>query len=302
MAGAARVAGGDLSERVRVQGDTELRELGEAFNRMVFQLEERNAEIRKWNEELQARVEERTKELRAAQKQLIRSEKLAAVSSLAAGMAHEINNPLTAVVGLTQVMLKGMKEDDPGYESLKGVEQQAQRIARIVMTLTDLDSTKPFAGHTRVRLHEVAEEALRLMEGQIEKAQVQVEPILNLVPTISGNSSELRQALLHLFQNAVNAMPEGGELRVEIKTIEDGKLVRLRVSDTGVGIPKEEIDRVFEPFYGRKEKWDSVGLGLSQVHRIVEDHQGRIEVESEVGEGTTVTVIFPVSAAGAHLV
>lgn len=295
-AGAEILAKGDLSHRIDVKGRDELADLAGTFNHM-------SAEIEAWNRELQDRVDARTAELKDAQQQLLQSQKIAAVSSLAAGVAHEINNPLTGVLGLTQVLkMQASKQDAATLQTLTTIETEAKRIRDIVQTLQSFSSEFTGEGYVELEVASIADGALALITTKIENKGVEVlRNYAAETPRVRGNDAQLRQAVLHVLDNAVAATAEGGRITVSTRSVEGGAAV-LEVADTGRGIDPEKLARIFEPFFTTKQDWEGRGLGLTVAYRVFEDHGGSIEVDSEVRVGTTVTIRLPAAAGGAHLV
>jgi signal transduction histidine kinase len=303
--GARELAGGNLGYRVAVTGRDELGGLALAFNRMSEEIAQRNAEIEAFNAELQARVDERTRQLREAEQQLLRSQKLAAVSSLAAGVAHEINNPLTGVLGIAQLLKAQAGDDAAGSKrvSLLGqIETEAKRIRDIVQSMLSLSEEEAGKGFVEVDLAPIVSEALAVVAGQLSSAGVElVQDLPDSAPAIRGNGAQLLQLFAHLLSNAIGAMKSSGKLTVCVRSVA-GELLEATVTDTGHGIPPEHLDRVFEPFFTTKQQWQRRGLGLAVAYRIVEQHNGKISIHSEVDVGTTVTVTIPIARGGAHLV
>ena len=302
--GALKFAGGRFGYRLPVHGTDELGRLSETFNKMGAEIEKRDAELRGWNEELQQRVEERTHELKVAQEQLLQSKKIAAVTALGAGVAHEINNPLTSVIGLTQVLKAKMRKE--GREAEAGLlaqsEREALRIKDIVKTLASFAETYSGPGFRNVNLNDVVESALKLVEEELLQDGIRtVRRYAEPLPWVQGNPEQLQQVLLNLVSNSRTAMKEGGELTLSTSVIED-KLVKIAITDTGRGIAPDIIDKIFEPFFTTKDDWRGEGLGLTVAYRLVEQHRGRIEAASEVNRGTTMTITLPVASRGAHLV
>jgi len=276
--------------------------MGAELQKSLRQIEAQNRELERWNLELQKRVEERTRELKEAQDQLLMSQKLAAVGELGAGVAHEINNPLAGVLGLTQLLLLKMSPEDPAHESLKAVEKEALRMREIVQNLLRFSQTANGGTFTPLSLNRICDEALRMVESQILAQGIEIERAYDPeLPRISGDASQLQLCLLHIITNAKTAMPRGGRLTLRTDHL-DRKVVRIRIVDTGRGIPKEHIEKIFEPFFTTKDEWSGKGLGLSVAYRIVTDHFGKIAVESEPGKGTAFTLSFPAHAEKTHLV
>jgi signal transduction histidine kinase len=298
---AAAIAAGDYGTPVEAHGRDEIAELGRAFGRMTAELRRRDEEIRGWNRELQARVEERTAELKTAQDQILRTRRLAALGSLGAGIAHELNNPMTAITGYLAILKKELGPASPQGALIANAQEQATRVARVIEDLRSFADQERAAQGQRFSLVRPVRAALDLYEDRLRAAGIEVkaryeEPL----PDTQGNPVQLQQVVAHLVENALNAMPEGGRLDVSVGSI-DGDALRLRIADTGKGIPSQLRERIFDPFFTTKDQAGRVGLGLSVSHSIVEAHRGKILVESEEGAGSAITVLLPVAAA-AHLV
>jgi PAS domain S-box-containing protein len=234
------------------------------------------------------------KELQKAQAQLVQSAKMAAVGELAAGVAHELNNPLTSVLGFAQVLMRSISPDDPGYENLVTIAQEALRARDIVRDLL-VFSQQTASTQELADVNEVIRNTLSLIRRQFETSGVAVqENLADDLPTLFLATGRIKQVFLNLFTNALQAMPNGGRLMVSSRLVEDEVLVRI--ADTGSGIPEEHLSRIFEPFFTTKPVGQGTGLGLSVSLGIVQEHGGRIEVESLPGEGSTVGVWLPVTA------
>lgn len=227
--------------------------------------------------------------------QLLRSEKLSSVGVLAAGVAHEINNPLTTILGYAKLLLEGRAEQDVDRPALELVAEEAQRVQLIVRSL--LDFSRQESGEKRpVALAELLERTLTLVAPDLRKRRVTIERELDKnIPLVLADARRIEQVFVNLLTNAGHAMPEGG--RLTVRTGQLGSIAPPRAyaefSDTGKGIAKRDIARVFDPFFTTKEPGKGTGLGLSVSHRIVTDHSGKIEVESEEGVGTTFRVSLP---------
>jgi len=250
------------------------------------------SEVKAFNEELEERIKKRTGELRRAQAQLIQSEKLASVGELAAGVAHEINNPLGVILGFAQVILRKLPEDDPLRQPLTSIEREGLRCKKIIQGLLD------FSRHTMptfqpVNLNEVVDSACDLFEYQITVNNVRMtKGLAPNMPEIRADANQLQQVFSNLIINAYHAMPKGGELRITTRAV--GDRVQAIFADTGVGIAPENLKRIFDPFFTTKQVGKGTGLGLSVSHGIIESHGGKIEVDSQVGKGTTFVVSLPV--------
>jgi hypothetical protein len=225
---------------------------------------------------------------------LYQNEKLAALGTLAAGIAHEMNNPLGIMTTRIEVMLLEAEEQrlpPQVREDLQVLHRAGQRVARIAASLRSF--ARQSAGDRQsVELATIVNEALLLMTKPLAADNIQVRTTLDrTLPPIVGDVTALHQVLMNLLTNAREAMPEGGEIAIETTGAERSGWVRLRVTDTGTGIAPEEISKVFDPFYTTKRT--GTGLGLSVTYGIVQEHGGTIDVRSQVGLGTTFTVDFP---------
>lgn len=288
-------------DRIEVQSKDEIGDLARTFNQMVGEIERRDNEIRGWNVELQQRVEEKTKELNLAQDQLMESRKLAAVAELGAGAAHEINNPLGIVRGMTQIIAK-RTSDQPEIVGFTATMLDAcERIGAIVRQLHALSNPLSDELAERVDLNEVLEIVTQDRSADLESHGVEANLDLaqGLAP-IRGNGALLRELIEELIQNATTAMPNGGKLLLGTSMVDEGA-VKLVCADSGCGIPKEALSRIFEPFFTTKSNWSGTGMGLAVAHRIVTDHAGSIRAESTVDIGTTFTLTFPALPVGTQL-
>ena len=300
-AGAEALARGDFDHRVRVDSRDEFGTLAETFNRMSAEIERQASEVQRWNAELQLRVDARTAELRDAQNELMQSRKLGAVAALGAGIAHEINNPLTGVLGMTQILLGRREQLDPRTANqLATIEREALRIRDIVERMSSL-ARESVGDAVRVDLVRLVGAVADANAGKLATARVEVERILPAgLPGVLGNAHQLAHVVTQLVDNSIKAMPRGGRLKLTVRSIE-GELVAIEITDTGRGIPPDMLDRIFEPFFTTKDDWRGVGLGLTLAHRIVEVHNGRLRASSQVGAGTTMTILLPAAGQGAHL-
>lgn len=238
------------------------------------------------------------------ERRLLHSQKMESLGTLAGGVAHDFNNILTAILGYSNLLLNEMRNDDRLLRYVKTIEKSAQRAADLTKQLLG------FARKGKVTVKDVNFNTICIDTAELTKKMLQknIEVILNLfsdLPAVEGDESQLSQVVMNLTVNARDAMPEGGKLTFSTRIASDEELKRLKlsnegksyvvveVSDTGIGIPPEIMPRIFEPFFSTKEKGKGTGLGLSMVYGIVHNHEGEIEVESEVGNGTTFRVYFP---------
>jgi signal transduction histidine kinase/DNA-binding response OmpR family regulator len=248
-----------------------------------------HAALQSYAQNLESMVETRTQELRAAQAQLVQTEKLAALGRLAAGMAHEVNNPLQPVLNCLETAIEDVENAQPvDLESLRVAESEVQRIKTIVSRL--LDFSRPSnEERVPVNLHELIHEVLTLTNKQLERMQVSVEARLSPVEPVMGSPTQLKQVLLNLVLNAMESMPGGGLITIETRADEKG--TAILVEDSGSGIDEETMAQIFEPFYSTKGT--GTGLGLSVSYGIIQGHGGCIEVESEPSKGSRFTVWLP---------
>ena len=307
--GSRQIAAGNLDVRLQVGVGDELGDLAATFNAMAESLDGARREILRqkdeivgWNQALETRVEDKTRELRQAQDLLVRSRSLAALGELGSGVAHEINNPLAGILGLAQLLLADLPGIHPARAMVKDIEEQALRIRRIVANLLRFAQRQAGEDFGPVDLARVMDDALELC-GPTDLARAGIEVVRKHaagVPPIRGSATQLQEAFIQLIQNARNAMPNGGKLTLE-SSVPDTNLVRASVSDTGQGIDPQHLPRIFDPFFTTKETWNGVGLGLSLVHKTIEGHGGAIQAQSEIGKGSTFSMTFPVFTGGPHL-
>jgi len=262
-------------------------------------------QLKALNEDLERRVRERTqrleertrelaaanKELRRAQQQIIRSGKLASIGQLAAGVAHEINNPVGVILGFAQILQRHIPPDDISTEPLATIERESMRCKRIVQNL--LDFARMGEPHLlQVDLHQTLEATCQLLEYQSSRGKMQlVKSYATDLPPVNGDPQQLQQVFVNIMLNAYQSMPQGG--RLEIKTWAKDNTVTVAFSDEGVGIPLKYMDRIFDPFFTTKEPGEGTGLGLSVSYGIVQRHGGSIDVESKEGKGATFTIRLP---------
>jgi signal transduction histidine kinase len=242
-----------------------------------------------------AKIRGQAREIEKAQKQLYQSSKLAAVGALAAGVAHEINNPATTILSLSSFWISqnGGKPVAVDPEDLREVMTQAQRIARITTSLLEFSHPQILEMKT-VPLDRVINLSLRLVDDLLTANRISVEKNFpREIIHVRGDEDSLVRALENLYRNAIDAMPEGGVLSLGVFW-EDRmrKRIRLEIADTGPGIQKDHVDRVFDPFFTTKEVGKGTGLGLSIVHGIIKEHQGTITIESQPGRGTKFAIVL----------
>jgi signal transduction histidine kinase/HAMP domain-containing protein len=244
------------------------------------------------NASLYSDLKAKMDELRTAQEQLVRSTKMAAIGELSANVAHEINNPLTSVLGYTTHLLKTLDLPESPRKILGMMEQETLRVRKIIRNLLDFARQRP-SWMQPEDIMVPLRETVALVQGLANSSSVTIsedypsEPVL-----VNMDHNEIKQVFINIANNALQAMPEGGELRIRLDTARENDVIVV-FSDTGAGIAPEHINRIFEPFFSTKENGDGTGLGLSISYRIVQNHGGRIEAESTAGSGTIFRVYLP---------
>ena len=303
--GTERLAAGDLGYQISVRSKDELGELASSFNDMSRQLQAEHNENVSWTHTLEERVEQKTHELKRAHEHALHTEKMASIGKMAAVLAHEINNPLSGILTYAKLLRKWtdreeMPRDERGRhrrqeicESLDLIASESRRCGDLVKNLLTFSRTTPM-NLQPTNVNQVVERSLRLVQHQLDLAGIQVQPQLDPdLPPVLCDAAQIEQVLLALVMNALDALPQGGNLWITTSFSRKPDQVRIVVRDDGCGIPPEILSRIFEPFLTTKEAGRGVGLGLAISHSILERHNGNIEVQSEVGCGTTFTVTVP---------
>jgi two-component system, NtrC family, sensor kinase len=308
--GTQRLASGELGYQIEVRSQDEIGELAQSFNEMSRQLQaERNQNLA-WTQTLEARVEQKTSELKRAHEHALHTEKMASVGKMAAVLAHEINNPLSGILTYSKLLRKWMdrdwspsairdsRSDDARHQEIRDaldlIASESRRCGELVKNLLTFSRATPM--HLQpADLNQVMERSLRLVQHQLDLAGIHVESQLDPdLPPVQCDAAQIEQVLLALIMNAIDAMPQGGNLWLSTSFDRDLAQIRIIVRDDGSGIPPEILPRIFEPFLTTKETGRGVGLGLAISRSILERHSGTIEVQSEPGRGTTFTLTLPV--------
>ncbi len=291
-----KIAQGDLRHRVALQGQDEIGLLARSFNRMTDELSLAHEDLTQWGRTLERRVEERTRELRDTQDQLVVSEKLASLGKIAAGVAHEINNPLTSILLNVHLLLERPGRDAAQAETLGLIADETTRCAGIVRGLLEFARQTPSQA-APADINDVVERTLLLLEKQASVRNIAIEKGLDRsLPPIEIDRNKIQQVFSNLAINACEAMPGGGTLTVASRMSRDGTHVEISFTDTGMGIARENIPRLFDPFFTTKSF--GTGLGLSVSYGIIRGRGGTIRVRSEVGKGTVFTVRIPLDDPG----
>ncbi len=293
------IAAGNFSKIIAVRSNDEIGELAKGFNQMAVSLTKSCDKLEQWTRELESRVQDRTKELQEAQTHLIQTEKLAATGKLAAGVAHEINNPIGIILNRIECLEMEAKEKNLNPEimnDLKVISAHAKRVSKIVGGLLAFSrEAARDSGLEQINVNNVLEKAVILFDRLALQKGVQIEKRFspNLSP-IMGDSQKLEQAMVNLIDNALDASTRGGRIIIESKKkFRNDYFIQIVVSDTGCGIPKENLGRIFDPFFTTKEVGKGTGLGLAVCYGIIKDHHGKIEVKSGAGRGAAFTITIP---------
>jgi len=306
--GTEHLSQGELGYQIEVQSHDEVGDLAHSFNGMSLQLRAANEEIVTWAKTLEDRVEQKTKELKRAHDHMLHVEKMASIGKMAAVVAHEVNNPLSGILTYAKLLRKwvasGQVEREKREEAMQCLEliaSESRRCGELVKNLLTLSRTAPMNVQS-TDLRTVIDRCLLLVRHPLELGGIQLH--LNLaedVPRVPCDPAQMEQVFLALIMNAIDAMPRGGNLWIETALSNDETEIKIQVRDDGAGIAPDVLAQIFEPFLTTKESGHGVGLGLAISRGIVERHHGRIEVESELGRGTTFTVTLPNQATDASL-
>ncbi|MCK4418876.1 GAF domain-containing protein [Candidatus Aerophobetes bacterium] len=284
----------NYSEEEHALLSTVAQEAAVAFEnaKLYGEIEEAKIKLQNWGEELERKIKEKTEELERSQALVLQSEKLAGLGQLAAGVAHEIRNPLgiiaTSMYYLNEILPEKRKEVKKHFHI---VESEIDRCQTIITNLLEFSRTSDKEVEP-VDVNALVNMTLSLVEKDLFGHDIRLIKKMETVPKIKANLDEMKQVFLNLILNATQAMPKGGELRIITST--HNNKVRIKVSDTGMGIFKENLDKIFNPFFTTKEPGEGTGLGLAFVHTIIERYGGNIRVESEKEKGTTFTIELPI--------
>jgi two-component system NtrC family sensor kinase len=307
--GAERLARGDLDHPIPVRSPDELGQLAEAFNAMMHALRTSRLELQEWGHTLEQKVEQATRELHRAQAEAARGEKLASVGLLAAGIAHELNNPLTGVLTFTTLVRKQLPDGSPEADDLDLVIQETRRCAAIIRRLLDFAREKT-PEKKYVDLNSLVQKTVQLVEQPAQTADVAIELDLDEhLPTAWIDEALIEQVIMNMLVNAQHAIEGQGRITVRTRLRQEGQgrdgalpepMAEITIRDTGCGIPEENLKKIFDPFFTTKGVGKGTGLGLSVSHGTIEAHGGSIEVESTVGEGTEFRIYLPLGGGPAE--
>ena len=295
------VANGNKDTRLEIKSNQldDMRMVSMAFNDMLDNLQRATEELQNWSQQLEYKVQKKSEELGAAQNELIQIERIASLGKLSSSVAHEINNPLSGILVYAKLIYKQLSNPviDPAKKEsmlkhLKLIENETKRCGEIVKGLLDF-SRKDQEDFESKHLHKVLQETYELMTHPIRIANI------NLLTNFGAGSdlifcspNQIKQACVALLVNASEAVLENGEIIISTRNPDD-ETVMFEISDNGIGIPEDDIPHIFQPFFSTKHDTSGIGLGLAIVHGIIKSHNGKLEVRSDLGKGTTISVTLP---------
>jgi len=295
------VAGGDKSTRLEIKPNQldDMKMVSSAFNNMLDNLQSANNELENWSQQLEYKVQKKSEELGAAQNELMHVERLASLGKLSSSVAHEINNPLSGILVYTKLLYKQLSNPELDeskrlsmLKHLKLIENETKRCGDIVKGLLDF-SRKDQDNFEQKHLHEILRETCEIMTHPIKIANISLMTDFSArSDLIYCSANQVKQACIAILVNATEAVLENGEIVLATKN-PDEDTIKLEITDNGLGISAEDLPHIFEPFFSTKQDASGIGLGLAIVHGIVQSHNGKIQVNSERGTGTTISVTFP---------
>lgn len=308
-AGARRLASGDLEKGIPVRSSDEFGQVASAFNGMTVALRESQQELRQLAHTLEQKVEERSKKLRVAEAGAAEREKLASVGLLAAGVAHELNSPLTGILTFSHMIRQKIPDGSPDAEDLDLVIRETKRCSTIIRRLLDFARQRP-PEKKYADLNRVIADTAQLVERPANLHDIELALELDpALPQVWIDENLVKQVLMNILVNAQHAIAGKGRIVVRSRRLPEPKspepgapavpMAEIAIADTGCGIPAENLKRIFDPFFTSKGVGKGTGLGLSVSHGIVKAHGGAIEVESTPGEGSTFRVYLPLEPAQA---
>ena len=276
------------------------------LEKMNNELKQAQKQLQDYNTRLEQEVEERTKQLKLTEAQLVQTAKVATIGQLGASVAHELNNPVGGILGYAQFILQKLTRSKFSAKDFKAckkyieyIEKESKRCKDIVENLLSF-SHKPPADIEPIDIKQTIKSTLAVIREQLKLQSIKVATDYpKQLPRVSGNANQLQQVFTNIIINAQRAMPKGGKLNIDVSSkAEDGKKnLEIKFKDTGCGISKKNLEKIFEPFFTTKEDWRSIGLGLSICYQIIKEHKGAITVQSEEGKGSTFTITLPIGSS-----
>ncbi|MFH1459559.1 MAG: ATP-binding protein [Candidatus Omnitrophota bacterium] len=306
LKGTQKIGAGDLNYKVRIKSSDEIGQLADSFNKMVDNLNISTTSIENLNKEIMERkfAEEKLKEayqeLKEAQQQLLQSSKLSAMGQMAAGISHELNQPLTGIKGFAQILAMDLGKDSPYLTDVNNIIEQANRMDSIIQNVRFFARKSEFKLE-KLNVNDPIKNAVNLLQEQLKIHSIELISELDPdLPQIYGDNNQLQQIFLNLVTNGRDAIEmahksEPGKIIIKSQQCKEDKYILVTFEDNGCGIHKENLENIFNPFFTTKAPNGGMGLGLSIVYRIAENHKAIIDVESEQGEFTIFKIIFPVA-------
>jgi len=296
------VASGNKNTRLEIKPNQldDMRMVSQAFNDMLDNLQTATEELRNWSQQLEYKVQKKSEELGAAQNELIHIERIASLGKLSSSVAHEINNPLSGILIYTKLIHKQLSNpvlDDAKKETmlkhLKLIENETKRCGEIVKGLLDF-SRKDQEDFESKHLHKILQDTFELMTHPIKIANISfLTDFKAKSDLIFCSPNQIKQACVALIVNASEAVLENGEIIISTSN-PDNESIIIDITDNGIGIPEDDLPHIFQPFFSTKHDTSGIGLGLAIVHGIIKSHNGKIEVKSELGKGTTISITLPI--------
>jgi two-component system NtrC family sensor kinase len=296
------VANGNKNTRLEIKPNQlhDMRMVSEAFNDMLDNLQSATEELQNWSQQLEYKVQKKSEELGAAQNELIHVERIASLGKLSSSVAHEINNPLSGILVYTKLIHKQLSnpeldaaKKETMLKHLKLIENETKRCGEIVKGLLEF-SKKDQQDFESKHLHKILQDTYELMTHPIKIANIGFHADLQAkYDLIFCSPNQIKQACVAILVNATEAVPENGEIIISTSN-PDIETIKIDITDNGIGIPEDDIPQIFQPFFSTKHDTSGIGLGLAIVHGIIKSHNGRIEVKSELGRGTTISITLPI--------
>jgi two-component system NtrC family sensor kinase len=296
------VANGNKNTRLEIKPNQldDMRMVSEAFNDMLDNLQSATEELQNWSQQLEYKVQKKSEELGAAQNELIHIERIASLGKLSSSVAHEINNPLSGILVYTKLIHKQLSnpeldaaKKETMLKHLKLIENETKRCGEIVKGLLEF-SRKDQEDFESKHLHKILQDTYELMTHPIKIANIGFHTDLQAKSDlIFCSPNQIKQACVAILVNATEAVPENGEIIISTSN-PDIETIKIDITDNGIGIPEDDIPQIFQPFFSTKHDTSGIGLGLAIVHGIIKSHNGKIEVKSELGRGTTISIILPI--------
>jgi len=293
--GMRKVAAGDLDFKININRKDEIGELANTFNTMSDELRKAKNEQMEWGNTLEKKVQEKTEAIHRAQQQLIHSEKLASLGRMAAGVAHEINSPLTGIITFGHLLLKKFPEGTEDREDIEVIIDQANRCSTIIKGLLGF-ARATTADKAQTNINDVLNSTLNIVKNKADFFNIKLST--NLDPSLSmvrADAPQLQQVFLNMIVNAADACEGKGSITISTSNVHDNgqDYIQIEFRDTGHGIKDEDLEKIFEPFFTTKPVGKGTGLGLAVSHGIIQEHGGKITISTKTGEGTSFFIWLP---------